>query len=43
MSDERTAKLAWVVGVGARAGLGAAHARRIAREGLIALVTGRTE
>src|SRR5262245_59035733 len=32
----------WVAGVGARAGLGAALARRFAREGLIAAVTGRT-
>ena len=32
----------WVAGVGARAGLGAAIARRFAREGLLAVVTGRT-
>jgi NAD(P)-dependent dehydrogenase (short-subunit alcohol dehydrogenase family) len=32
----------WVAGVGASAGLGAAVARRFAREGLIAAVTGRT-
>ncbi|MET0285948.1 MAG: SDR family NAD(P)-dependent oxidoreductase [Polyangiales bacterium] len=33
---------AWVVGVGARAGLGAAIARRFAREGFAVVVSGRT-
>ncbi len=36
-------EVAWVAGVGARAGLGAAIARRFAREGLTVAVTGRTE
>jgi NAD(P)-dependent dehydrogenase (short-subunit alcohol dehydrogenase family) len=35
--------VAWVAGVGASAGLGAALARRFARGGLIAVVTGRNE
>jgi NAD(P)-dependent dehydrogenase (short-subunit alcohol dehydrogenase family) len=35
-------KVAWVAGVGARAGLGAALARRFARAGLTAVVTGRS-
>jgi NAD(P)-dependent dehydrogenase (short-subunit alcohol dehydrogenase family) len=34
--------VAWIAGVGAIAGLGAAVARRFAREGLITVVTGRT-
>lgn len=34
--------LAWIVGVGASAGLGAALARRFAREGLRVVLTGRT-
>lgn len=34
--------LVWVAGVGASAGLGAAVARRFARAGLVAVVTGRT-
>jgi NAD(P)-dependent dehydrogenase (short-subunit alcohol dehydrogenase family) len=42
MSNQEKPKVAWVAGVGARAGLGAALARRFAREGLIAAVTGRT-
>jgi NAD(P)-dependent dehydrogenase (short-subunit alcohol dehydrogenase family) len=39
--NERT-RVVWVAGVGARAGLGAALARRFARAGLIAAVTGRS-
>jgi NAD(P)-dependent dehydrogenase (short-subunit alcohol dehydrogenase family) len=35
-------RVVWVAGVGARAGLGAAIARRFARAGLIAVVTGRS-
>jgi NAD(P)-dependent dehydrogenase (short-subunit alcohol dehydrogenase family) len=34
--------IAWIVGVGAQAGLGAALARRYAREGLTLALTGRT-
>jgi NADP-dependent 3-hydroxy acid dehydrogenase YdfG len=34
--------IAWVVGVGASRGLGAAAARRFAREGLAVAVTGRS-
>jgi NAD(P)-dependent dehydrogenase (short-subunit alcohol dehydrogenase family) len=40
-TDGRT-HVAWVAGVGASAGLGAALARRFAREGLAVAVTGRT-
>jgi len=40
MSAERG--VAWVAGVGARDGLGAALARRFAREGLVVAVTGRS-
>jgi NAD(P)-dependent dehydrogenase (short-subunit alcohol dehydrogenase family) len=36
------ARLAWIAGVGASAGLGAALARRFAREGLRVAVTGRS-
>jgi NAD(P)-dependent dehydrogenase (short-subunit alcohol dehydrogenase family) len=35
-------RVAWIAGVGARAGLGAALARRFAKGGLIAAVTGRS-
>jgi len=35
--------VAWIVGVGASAGLGAAVARRFAKGGLAAVLTGRTE
>ncbi|ABE36050.1 short chain dehydrogenase family protein [Paraburkholderia xenovorans LB400] len=35
-------RLAWIAGVGASAGLGAALARRFAREGLTVVVTGRS-
>jgi NAD(P)-dependent dehydrogenase (short-subunit alcohol dehydrogenase family) len=41
-TDTKQASLVWVAGVGAREGLGAALARRFAREGLLAAVTGRT-
>ena len=40
--DARGRGVAWIAGVGASAGLGAAVARRFAKEGLIAAVTGRT-
>jgi NAD(P)-dependent dehydrogenase (short-subunit alcohol dehydrogenase family) len=39
----RTPEVAWVAGVGAKAGLGAAVARRYARAGLTVAVTGRTQ
>jgi NAD(P)-dependent dehydrogenase (short-subunit alcohol dehydrogenase family) len=42
MTSERKQGVVWVAGVGASAGLGAALARRFAREGLLAVVTGRT-
>src|SRR5690348_17921987 len=45
MRNERATNktgVAWVVGVGASAGLGAALCRRFAREGLTVVVTGRT-
>ena len=35
-------ELAWIAGLGASAGLGAALARRFAREGLLAVLTGRS-
>jgi NADP-dependent 3-hydroxy acid dehydrogenase YdfG len=35
-------RIAWVVGVGASRGLGAASARRFAREGYKVAVTGRS-
>src|SRR5215468_9351051 len=38
----RETKLAWVVGVGALHGTGAAVAQRFAKEGLTAVVTGRS-
>lgn len=37
-----TKRVVWVAGVGASAGLGAAVARRFAREGFVAAVSGRT-
>jgi NAD(P)-dependent dehydrogenase (short-subunit alcohol dehydrogenase family) len=42
MADVQQKGVVWVAGVGARAGLGAAVTRRFAREGLLAVVTGRT-
>lgn len=42
MASQDEQGLVWVAGVGASAGLGAALARRFAREGLQAVVTGRT-
>ncbi|HTB74027.1 MAG TPA: SDR family NAD(P)-dependent oxidoreductase [Polyangiaceae bacterium] len=44
MATEKTGRrgVAWIAGVGASAGLGAAVARRFAKEGLVAAVTGRT-
>jgi NAD(P)-dependent dehydrogenase (short-subunit alcohol dehydrogenase family) len=42
MASDGKQGVAWVAGVGASAGLGAALARRFAREGLLAAVTGRT-
>lgn len=43
MTEEaRTGGVVWVVGVGAKEGLGAAVARRFAREGLTAVITSRT-
>jgi len=39
---EQSEEVAWVVGVGERAGLGAAIARRFARDGLKVAVSGRT-
>ncbi|CAB3748783.1 SDR family NAD(P)-dependent oxidoreductase [Paraburkholderia solisilvae] len=41
-SNAGDAKLAWVVGVGALQGTGAAVARRFAKEGMVAVVTGRS-
>ncbi len=41
-SPSPSAGMAWIVGVGASAGLGAALARRFAAGGLTAVVTGRT-
>ncbi|MFT4067288.1 SDR family NAD(P)-dependent oxidoreductase [Paraburkholderia sp.] len=40
--DEATARVAWIAGVGASAGLGAALARRFAQEGLRVAVTARS-
>jgi NAD(P)-dependent dehydrogenase (short-subunit alcohol dehydrogenase family) len=40
--NETNTRLAWIAGVGASAGLGAALARRFAREGLRVAVTGRS-
>jgi NAD(P)-dependent dehydrogenase (short-subunit alcohol dehydrogenase family) len=42
MASDDKQGIVWVAGVGASAGLGAALARRFAREGLLAAVTGRT-
>jgi NAD(P)-dependent dehydrogenase (short-subunit alcohol dehydrogenase family) len=42
MASDGKQRVVWVAGVGASAGLGAALARRFAREGLLAVVTGRT-
>lgn len=39
---QQDTRLAWIAGVGASAGLGAALARRFAREGLNVAVTGRS-
>ena len=39
---QKGTRLAWIAGVGASAGLGAALARRFAREGLTVAVTGRS-
>jgi NAD(P)-dependent dehydrogenase (short-subunit alcohol dehydrogenase family) len=41
-SRDESTRVAWVAGVGASAGLGAALARRFAREGLTVALTGRT-
>jgi NADP-dependent 3-hydroxy acid dehydrogenase YdfG len=41
-SQTRKPEIAWLIGVGASAGLGAAVARRFAREGLTVAVSGRT-
>jgi len=43
MSAETKPRVAWVAGVGELAGLGAAVARRFAREGFTVAVTGRTK
>ena len=43
MTTVSTANVAWVAGVGASAGLGAALARRFARGGLTVAITGRNE
>jgi NAD(P)-dependent dehydrogenase (short-subunit alcohol dehydrogenase family) len=40
--DRSTRRIAWIAGVGAQDGLGAAVARRFAAGGLLAVVTGRT-
>lgn len=42
VSNPAHARLAWIAGVGASAGLGAALARRFAREGFSVAVTGRS-
>lgn len=42
VADGSRAPVAWIAGVGASAGLGAALARRFAREGFVAALTGRT-
>src|ERR1700722_4363020 len=41
-TENSVPKVAWIVGVGAAAGLGAALARRFASAGLIVALTGRT-
>jgi NAD(P)-dependent dehydrogenase (short-subunit alcohol dehydrogenase family) len=43
MSKGNSVELAWIAGVGASAGLGAARARRFARGGFHVLLTGRNE
>jgi NAD(P)-dependent dehydrogenase (short-subunit alcohol dehydrogenase family) len=43
MAKASLSDVAWVVGVGASAGLGAALARRFARGGLTVVLTGRNE
>ena len=45
MSDTSSSKseVAWIAGVGASAGLGAALGRRFAKEGYVAVLTGRNE
>jgi short-subunit dehydrogenase len=43
MTTVSTPNVAWVAGVGASAGLGAALARRFARGGLTVAITGRNE
>ncbi|WP_176058250.1 SDR family NAD(P)-dependent oxidoreductase [Paraburkholderia sp. BCC1876] len=43
VSNPAPARLAWIAGVGASAGLGAALARRFAREGFSVAVTGRSQ
>jgi NAD(P)-dependent dehydrogenase (short-subunit alcohol dehydrogenase family) len=40
--DRDTPRVAWIVGVGASAGLGAALARRFAKGGMIVVMTGRS-
>ncbi|MFM0644236.1 SDR family NAD(P)-dependent oxidoreductase [Paraburkholderia bryophila] len=42
VSNPAPARLAWIAGVGASAGLGAALARRFAREGFSVAITGRS-
>ncbi|MGF6551874.1 SDR family NAD(P)-dependent oxidoreductase [Paraburkholderia youngii] len=42
VGNAANARVAWIAGVGASAGLGAALARRFAREGLRVVVTGRS-
>jgi hypothetical protein len=41
LAEGKTPGVVWVAGVGARAGLGAAVARRFAKEGLVAAVARR--
>lgn len=43
MTTQNQQSVAWIVGVGASAGLGAALARRFARAGLTVVLTGRNE
>ncbi|HTT03658.1 MAG TPA: SDR family NAD(P)-dependent oxidoreductase [Steroidobacteraceae bacterium] len=40
-TDDKPDSVAWIAGVGASAGLGAALARRFSRSGMLAIVTGR--
>ena len=42
MSGARNQSVVWIAGVGASAGLGGALARRFAKAGFIAAITGRT-